>query len=71
MSILNYVKVFVSLMFFGSLSPTYLIELLHSCERLHHGIGSFPWVSDVKYLIMKLMSFKSIKNIGAKILTHW
>ena len=26
----------------SSLGPAYLIELLHTCERLHRGIGSFP-----------------------------
>ena len=45
-SILNDPKVFASLIFCGSsfhsLGPAYLIELLHTCERLHHGIGSFP-----------------------------
>ena len=55
---------------FHSLGPAYMIELLHTCERLHNGIGSFPWVSDLKVLLLRLRSSKSIKNDGAKPLTH-
>ena len=72
---LNALKVFEFLIFCGSsfhsLVPTYLIELLHTCNRLHHYIGSFPWVSHLKFLLVRLMSSKSITNHGAKPLTHW
>ena len=80
-SILNDLKVFVFLIFCGSsfhsLGVACLIELLHICERLHHSIGSFPWVSvgsfpwvsDLKFFLLR--SSKSNKNDGAKPFTHW
>ena len=33
---------------------------------MHHGIGSGPWVFDLKFLLVRLKSSKSIKNDGAK-----
>ena len=48
---MNDPKVFASLIYCGSsfhsLGPAYLNELLHTCERLHCVIGSFPLVSDL------------------------
>ena len=55
---------------FHSFGPAYLIELLHTCERLDCGIGIFPWVSHFKFLLVRLRSSKSVKNDGAKPLTH-
>ena len=57
---------------FQSCGPAYLIELLHACARLPHGIGSFPWVFDLKFFLVRLRSSKLhvITNGGAIQLTH-
>ena len=70
---MNVPKGFASIMCCGSLvhSPAYLIKLLHTPDRLHHGIGCFPSVSDLKSILERLRSSKLITNDGAKALTHW
>ena len=56
---------------YPSSGPAYLIELVDTCERLHHGIGIFPWASDLKYHLVGMRSSKSITNDRAEPLTHW
>ena len=64
-------------MFLKLLYPLYFVAVhsivlvQHTCDRLHHGIGSFPWVSDLKFLLVRLRSSKSIKNDGADTLVDW
>ena len=56
---------------FHNLGPAYLIELLWTWERLQWGIGSFPWVSDLKCFLVRSGSSRFVRNDGAKPLTHW
>ena len=47
---------------FQSHGPAYLIQLLHTCARLHRDIRSFPWVFDFKFFLIRLRSNKLITN---------
>ena len=55
---------------FQSCGPVYLIEPLHTCAGLHHGIESFPCVFDLKLFFVRLRSSKLITNGGARPLTY-